>query len=101
MLLFINALALSTTGNPLFQYISCYCLSCFVYILLFATSDFNTSHVTVYPYILASTAIILMISIHLMLLFIVFPVLFHQSYQDISIHLMLLFILSEQNQLQP
>ena len=54
----------------LFQYISCYCLSCILYSLPFYIHHFNTSHVTVYRKRKSSRQRWFCISIHLMLLFI-------------------------------
>ena len=116
MLLFIHSATTQAIKNVTFQYISCYCLSCIEHKYNKMSDNFNTSHVTVYrrtPYIIVVTVII---SIHLMLLFIVFifsncePVGVFQYiscyclsyttslselYSGISIHLMLLFILFE------
>ena len=92
MLLFISKSTRPVLQRGIFQYISCYCLSVFLMFLLAIHPHFNTSHVTVYQWTSYITCSAKRISIHLMLLFIVFPALFHQFYQDISIHLMLLFI---------
>ena len=92
MLLFINAGQFFTPYSVWFQYISCYCLSSSFFFSLSTFQNFNTSHVTVYPFVSLCVALSLYISIHLMLLFIavgIFPMLLIVS---ISIHLMLLFI---------
>ena len=99
--------------NKWFQYISCYCLSKRDSIISMAGTNFNTSHVTVYPFTDYRLRHDTFISIHLMLLFIFlpstslisrlhfntshvtvyqFPDTFHQFVSVISIHLMLLFI---------
>ena len=54
--------------------------------------NFNTSHVTVYPYWKITSYYLSLISIHLMLLFICGTVTGHDRCHQISIHLMLLFI---------
>ena len=56
----------------LFQYISCYCLSASSLSCMSITSHFNTSHVTVYPVHSLPEDWEKSISIHLMLLFIIF-----------------------------
>ena len=78
--------------HPVFQYISCYCLSAstasastissnfttshvtvyqwYYDSRLFTFIDFNTSHVTVYPELIQKWTMLKCISIHLMLLFI-------------------------------
>ena len=96
-----------------FQYISCYCLSYLRHVYSHLSLNFNTSHVTVYLYlhILLTrplvfqyiscyclsisgflNAISMIISIHLMLLFISRPPFIPAQHHRISIHLMLLFI---------
>ena len=96
-----------------FQYISCYCLSSDPPLYCPPVTYFNTSHVTVYRYLRGRFCGFSDISIHLMLLFIVFhlgncSILDHfntshvtvyrytrsspTSSNLISIHLMLLFI---------
>ena len=49
MLLFIGNTTIGVVEMYLFQYISCYSLSCFQYNFLRYWSSFNTSHVTLYP----------------------------------------------------
>ena len=72
MLLFIRV----TTGfngfNRVFQYISCYCLSLLAVVKVPRFRHFNTSHVTVYHSQRILVHYVLQISIHLMLLFILF-----------------------------
>ena len=97
-----------------FQYISCYSLSlsrisptvspaCFntSHVTLYPeggdlafiiTARFNTSHVTLYPGAALQIFLLSFVSIHLMLLFILKKLLFHQCFTIVSIHLMLLFI---------
>ena len=58
--------------NGLFQYISCYCLSLRIMTVMYINTDFNTSHVTVYQHRSRRRKHNIAISIHLMLLFIVF-----------------------------
>ena len=53
-----------------FQYISCYCLSIGIPNVNKWSYNFNTSHVTVYQILVTSDEYALLISIHLMLLFI-------------------------------
>ena len=98
---------------PIFQYISCYCLSFFVDMDSSNMLNFNTSHVTVYRYandvrrvcaefqyiscyclsnIHLRIRIYIRISIHLMLLFIFLFFYYFWFFYTISIHLMLLFI---------
>ena len=60
------------TEEVIFQYISCYCLSIISIMFLCISDDFNTSHVTVYRFNTFPVWVNLTISIHLMLLFIVF-----------------------------
>ena len=135
MLLFICSYRHRLSQNLVFQYISCYCLSnqrargqstllyfntshVTVYRLLFypcyfSFLNFNTSHVTVYLYPNGIFVVRIIISIHLMLLFInisaclflifryfntshvtvyrIYPLASSVS-TEISIHLMLLFI---------
>ena len=55
-----------------FQYISCYCLSHTPSFLFLQGYNFNTSHVTVYLQHLPQVLLSMLISIHLMLLFIGF-----------------------------
>ena len=98
-----------------FQYISCYCLSILERYVTLSLKDFNTSHVTVYHILQCLYEVFLQISIHLMLLFIVFWQ-YHLTTSSafqyiscyclswswviwwkekiISIHLMLLFIIT-------
>ena len=78
--------------NPLFQYISCYSLSDYEKYGSVFNASFNTSHVTLYRYPYPLDNYPLLVSIHLMLLFI-------EQYSSsmslkncVSIHLMLLFI---------
>ena len=80
-------------GTTTFQYISCYCLSSCSSNRDINTSNFNTSHVTVYHLSSFPWYARLLISIHLMLLFIQLPSTLSDSSSVISIHLMLLFIL--------
>ena len=129
--------AYGTESFPKFQYISCYCLSRIPLASSSIWLYFNTSHVTVYQnckrccemrlifqyiscYCLSVCSIItkqiFLISIHLMLLFIVFPcvnLIIFNTFQyiscyclsipwspfspcnPISIHLMLLFIMTD------
>ena len=65
-----------TSGNyveyAVFQYISCYCLSCWHFPNAINCFNFNTSHVTVYRNQLFFETFFVCISIHLMLLFIIF-----------------------------
>ena len=95
---YISCYCLSMIGlakgddHPVFQYISCYCLSAstasastissnfntshvtvyqwYYDSRLFTFIDFNTSHVTVYPELIQKWTMLKCISIHLMLLFI-------------------------------
>ena len=95
---YISCYCLSMIGlakgddHPVFQYISCYCLSAstasastissnfttshvtvyqwYYDSRLFTVIDFNTSHVTVYPELIQKWTMLKCISIHLMLLFI-------------------------------
>ena len=114
MLLFIAVLKEDFEQYFAFQYISCYSLSfpdrestimclCFntshitLYlseITLFSKSlaRFNTSHVTLYPLPGSITAAIILVSIHLMLLFIGKSLERPVFHTVVSIHLMLLFI---------
>ena len=55
-----------------FQYISCYCLSYLRHVYSHLSLNFNTSHVTVYRYHSTSFFFATFISIHLMLLFILY-----------------------------
>ena len=55
-----------------FQYISCYCLSYLRHVYSHLSLNFNTSHVTVYRYHSTSFFFATFISIHLMLLFIMY-----------------------------
>ena len=57
----------------IFQYISCYGLSCRFFIWYFLFCNFNTSHVTVYRCFLFTASCTIIISIHLMLRFIIYP----------------------------
>ena len=92
MLLFIDVNEILFGPYVLFQYISCYCLSAstasastissnfttshvtvyqwYYDSRLFTFIDFNTSHVTVYPELIQKWTMLKCISIHLMLLFI-------------------------------
>ena len=91
MLLFIERLISLAVAGFLFQYISCYSLSlsnCLMYVLLIR---FNTSHVTLYHYLLREARRYTRVSIHLMLLFIRFYSIIARRIR-VSIHLMLLFI---------
>ena len=114
MLLFIERLISLAVAGFLFQYISCYSLSlsnCLMYVLLIR---FNTSHVTLYHYLLREARRYTRVSIHLMLLFIILfqscggqKSCFNTSHVTlyqlalercsigdvVSIHLMLLFIM--------
>ena len=114
MLLFIGIWKLEKVAEILFQYISCYSLSCedsvesrsstqFQYISCYSLSKcqavywkkkegFNTSHVTLYPSPAASSELPGTVSIHLMLLFIPCDWISGDCHRRVSIHLMLLFI---------
>ena len=70
MLLFISKTYRRSLFPNLFQYISCYSLSSPSPILLFRYSSFNTSHVTLYLSPVCRLFIPDVVSIHLMLLFI-------------------------------
>ena len=70
MLLFIGTNLVKKFNDMSFQYISCYCLSFTIASCYFFWIDFNTSHVTVYPISGFLNAMSIIISIHLMLLFI-------------------------------
>ena len=65
---------------------------CYIALAPLSQLHFNTSHVTVYRELKSSYFTSLIISIHLMLLFIGWNVSFSVSSHKISIHLMLLFI---------
>ena len=82
-----------TVWTSRFQYISCYCLSGLEDVLQAVENDFNTSHVTVYPAMPSNPERSILISIHLMLLFIQRICGTRHRWIVISIHLMLLFIL--------
>ena len=113
MLLFIGLFHQLLLANRLFQYISCYCLSEFDTSQKCCDKNFNTSHVTVYLLPQLFRLLTVLISIHLMLLFIQPPICIllckssfqyiscyclsswrpvHSFSHEISIHLMLLFI---------
>ena len=70
MLRFIPLSAIKAYELPEFQYISCYGLSLLRHPLPCSAYNFNTSHVTVYPYNVRVERIRRYISIHLMLRFI-------------------------------
>ena len=70
MLLFIFSPSALSTGNTLFQNISCYCLSTKYDWLFLPSEDFKTSHVIVYQESRFFFLCSLVISKHLMLLFI-------------------------------
>ena len=97
MLLFIPPIMLSKSIRPVFQYISCYCLSMSLSFVTLDFANFNTSHVAVYPYTYRNHIVYNTISIHLMLLFIPVMIMWYNRMFFISIHLMLLFILSACN----
>ena len=113
MLLFIEIIGFRPHSLVSFQYISCYCLSTIPSCPSNGVPYFNTSHVTVYLCACFYEQVIIIISIHLMLLFIAvrfwglqFFLYFNTSHvtvylcskstesirTGISIHLMLLFI---------
>ena len=114
MLLFISTTDSTPSCVSWFQYISCYCLSQKAPYKTVQAVDFNTSHVTVYRafqhffwfnavYFNTSHVTVYrksfgvqdpgsIISIHLMLLFIIFNTYEIRRTITISIHLMLLFI---------
>ena len=70
MLLFIYYLFQFCGNLDIFQYISCYCLSKQYKAQCRNSTDFNTSHVTVYHWHKRKLCRVCCISIHLMLLFI-------------------------------
>ena len=72
MLLFIIIPSDWNRYTTKFQYISCYCLSSIITPSSSSFIDFNTSHVTVYLCFQSQTSLLVLISIHLMLLFICF-----------------------------
>ena len=77
MLLFIIIPSDWNRYTTKFQYISCYCLSSIITPSSSSFIDFNTSHVTVYLCFQSQTSLLVLISIHLMLLFISMS--FHSS----------------------
>ena len=82
-----------TLNRPKFQYISCYSLSYFSLSIFNSSMGFNTSHVTLYHcYAFSHVPTSVLVSIHLMLLFIFLMELRVLSIFSVSIHLMLLFI---------
>ncbi len=112
MLLFISFPSLVSKNN-LFQYISCYSLSKSFWNNSMESHSFNTSHVTLYHYLILNFTTSLKfqyiscyslsyyrswmgrfkyVSIHLMLLFIGSRLRERRSDDRVSIHLMLLFI---------
>ena len=92
MLRFITLSTRKSSTIPTFQYISCYGLSVQVLQIALKPKDFNTSHVTVYPYPDQYNVRCQDISIHLMLRFILFHSFWKFFLNIISIHLMLRFI---------
>ena len=72
MLLFIPFALRYLCAAFAFQYISCYCLSIPYVLIIVIKFHFNTSHVTVYLFLLHRLSHTNAISIHLMLLFISF-----------------------------
>ena len=75
------------TGFPVFQNISCYCLSLMGVSYPGIIGNFKTSHVIVYPSVPTIFAPVLLISKHLMLLFIQsnrIPVQTLRKFQNIS-----------------
>ena len=70
MLLFIKLASGCYTIIDVFQYISCYSLSCGVGVVLICSICFNTSHVTLYRSAGSTDGFPVSVSIHLMLLFI-------------------------------
>ena len=93
MLLFIVTVSEQDSLRIVFQYISCYCLSLPGRIVSILTTDFNTSHVTVYPSfsasLLSSLSKFQYISCYCLSLY-----RRRWDYRNvISIHLMLLFII--------
>ena len=94
MLLFIKNNYTRTETAPIFQYISCYCLSGQPYVPTAGGANFNTSHVTVYRIPITPT------EVHLSFQYISCYCLSVSDLSNalvsrISIHLMLLFIVSE------
>ena len=75
-----------------FQYISCYSLSLMVLLSGFLILSFNTSHVTLYRTLYCQNRQSVLVSIHLMLLFISSSKVHFINGWVVSIHLMLLFI---------
>ena len=67
-----------------FQYISCYCLSMKEVLQILQIWNFNTSHVTVYLSAIGKRKQLLIISIHLMLLFILTPVAYSKIYHHFN-----------------
>ena len=93
MLLFIKCFPLFAVGNKKFQYITCYSLSEKLGEIVNRRSSFNTSHVTLYRSSSIKSKPDLQVSIHHMLLFIIFYRPNRQTLVQVSIHHMLLFIL--------
>ena len=92
MLLFISALIEGDAQKIRFQYISCYCLSSLLIVLISLTMiSIHLMLLFIFIYCIPCT-IIQYISIHLMLLFIILTVPVLPAMDCISIHLMLLFI---------
>ena len=93
MLLFIPDRWIDFKISLKFQYISCYSLSYFSLSIFNSSMGFNTSHVTLYHcYAFSHVPTSVLVSIHLMLLFIFLMELRVLSIFSVSIHLMLLFI---------
>ena len=93
MLLFIPDRWIDFKISLKFQYISCYSLSYFALSIFNSSMGFNTSHVTLYHcYAFSHVPTSVLVSIHLMLLFIFLMELRVLSIFSVSIHLMLLFI---------
>ena len=92
MLLFIGHAQIQNAFNILFQYISCYSLSLMVLLSGFLILSFNTSHVTLYRTLYCQNRQSVLVSIHLMLLFISSSKVHFINGWVVSIHLMLLFI---------
>ena len=72
MLLFISIVSAIPSAASLFQYISCYSLSLKASVMTGRNARFNTSHVTLYLNGFTTTLFSQCVSIHLMLLFILY-----------------------------